>query len=76
MLPGDGSETRNEYTMRICGTDPDLYQLSNYLYDDYDVDGDHHLDKHDYEAFHLKMDSNGKPFTRIFTQNCVLGKLG
>ncbi|XP_052222728.1 uncharacterized protein LOC127838780 isoform X1 [Dreissena polymorpha] len=55
---GDGRETRNEYTMYICGTDPDLYQLSHYLYDDYDVDGDHHLDKHDYEAFHLKMDSN------------------
>lgn len=57
-LLGDGRESRREYTSFVCDTNPALYQLSHYLYDDYDVNGDHHLEKGDYEAFFAKMDAN------------------
>merc|ERR1712179_540958 len=56
---GDGRESRHEYTSFICDTNPELYQLSHYLYDDYDFNGDHQLEKADYDAFHAAMDSDG-----------------
>ncbi|KAL4219593.1 ATP-dependent DNA helicase Q4 [Mactra antiquata] len=56
---GDGRESRNEYTTMLCEANPALYQLSHYLYDEYDVNGDHHLEKLDYEGFHAKMDADG-----------------
>ncbi|XP_052790949.1 uncharacterized protein LOC128224899 [Mya arenaria] len=55
---GDGKESRHEYTAFICAADPALYQISHYLYDAYDVNGDHKLDLVDYEGFHNNMDSN------------------
>ncbi|XP_060606601.1 uncharacterized protein LOC132758912 [Ruditapes philippinarum] len=56
---GDGRESRHEYTMMICSADPDLYQISHYLYDDYDVNNDHHLEQTDYEGWHKKIDDSG-----------------
>ncbi|XP_045208931.1 uncharacterized protein LOC123560836 [Mercenaria mercenaria] len=56
---GDGRESRHEYTTMICTADPDLFQLSHYLFDDYDVNGDHHLEQSDFEAWHAKIDATG-----------------
>ncbi|XP_045165671.1 uncharacterized protein LOC123529410 [Mercenaria mercenaria] len=56
---GDGRESRHEYTEFICMTSPSLYQLSHYLFDEYDMDGDHHLVKADYDHLFDKMDSDG-----------------
>ncbi|XP_052790898.1 uncharacterized protein LOC128224857 [Mya arenaria] len=55
---GDGKESRHEYTTLICASNPALYQISHYLYDEYDVDGNHQLSLVDYEGFHAKMDTN------------------
>ncbi|XP_045208941.1 uncharacterized protein LOC123560848 [Mercenaria mercenaria] len=55
----DGRESRQEYTTMLCESDPDLFQLSHYLFDDYDVDHDHHLEQHDFEAWHAKIDGGG-----------------
>merc|ERR1711860_29320 len=55
---GDGRESRREYTLFICDSNPALYQISHWLYDYYDVNGDHHLDQGDYDAFHAVMDVN------------------
>ena len=57
---GDGRESRQEYTSYICDHNPALYQLSHYLYDEYDVNGDHHLELVDYEGFHALMDVDSK----------------
>ena len=57
---GDGRESRREYTSFVCDTSPALYQLSHYLYDEYDVNADHHLEKADYEGFFAKMDEDSK----------------
>ena len=59
-LIGDGRESRHEYTEFICATSPDLYQLSHYLYDEYDSNGDHHLEKVDYDVLFDKMDIDSK----------------
>jgi hypothetical protein len=59
FFSGDGRESRHEYTMMICTADPDLYQISHYLYDDYDVNNDHHLEQTDYEGWHKKIDDSG-----------------
>lgn len=56
---GDGVESRHEYTEFVCTTSPALYQLSHYLFDEYDMDGDHHLRKEDYDNLHRTMDTNG-----------------
>ncbi|KAL4226436.1 ATP-dependent DNA helicase Q4 [Mactra antiquata] len=53
---GNGVETRREYTEFICATSPSLYQLSHYLFDEYDMNGDHHLRKEDYDALFDTMD--------------------
>ncbi|XP_045166151.2 uncharacterized protein LOC123529714 [Mercenaria mercenaria] len=55
---GDGKESRHEYTEFICATSPSLYQLSHYLFDEYDMDGDHHLVKTDYDNLFDTMDSD------------------
>ncbi|KAH3791480.1 uncharacterized protein LOC127840110 [Dreissena polymorpha] len=54
----DGRLTRSEYTTYICKSDPVQYELSHYLFDEYDVDGDHFLDYHDYDNFYNKMDTS------------------
>ncbi|XP_060607608.1 uncharacterized protein LOC132759778 [Ruditapes philippinarum] len=56
----DGHISRHEYTSFICFLQPALYQLSHYLYDQYDLSpNDHQLQITDFEAFHAKLDSNG-----------------
>lgn len=56
----DGHISRHEYTSFICFLQPALYQLSHYLYDQYDLSPtDHQLQITDFEAFHAKLDSNG-----------------
>ena len=57
-LLGDGVESRHEYTEFVCATSPALYQLSHYLFDEYDMNGDHHLRKEDYDTLHVTMDSD------------------
>ena len=64
VFSGDGRESRREYTQMICDSNPAIYQLSHYLYDDFDVNGDHHLDIEDYEGFFANMDEDG---TRVFS---------
>ncbi|XP_045166883.2 uncharacterized protein LOC123530204 [Mercenaria mercenaria] len=54
----DGYETRYEYTEYICGTSPALYQLSHYLFDEYDFNGDHILEEYDYEVLYDQMDKD------------------
>lgn len=55
---GDGKESRHEYTEFVCATSPHLYQLSHYLFDEYDMDGDHHLVKADYDSLFDTMDTD------------------
>ncbi|XP_052782057.1 visinin-like protein 1 [Mya arenaria] len=58
-MNGDGTESRHEYTEYICAVSPSLYQLSHWLFDEYDFDGDHHLVKTDYDQLCAAMDTNG-----------------
>ena len=60
----DGRVTRHEYTVHITETNPELHDFAHVLYDDYDLDGDHHLDKHDYDAYYAKVNANGKFITK------------
>ncbi|KAH3820722.1 uncharacterized protein LOC127880534 [Dreissena polymorpha] len=55
---GDGIESRHEYTEYICAVSPSLYQLSHWLFDDYDFNHDHHLTKQDYDSLFAVMDAN------------------
>merc|ERR1712179_24995 len=54
----NGMVSRHEYTEYICHAEPILYNLARYLYDDYDMDGDHHLRKTDYDAFFHRLDKD------------------
>jgi len=56
---GNGRESRHEYTEFVCATTPTLYNLAHYLFDEYDSDGDHSLDIHDYDALYVKMNPDG-----------------
>lgn len=60
LILGDGKESRHEYTEFVCATSPQLYQLSHYLFDEYDMDGDHHLVKADYDNLFDTMDTDSK----------------
>lgn len=60
FITGDGTETRHEYTEFVCATSPALYQLSHYLFDEYDMNGDHHLRKEDYDNLHATMDTDSR----------------
>ncbi|KAH9500032.1 hypothetical protein Btru_076212 [Bulinus truncatus] len=57
---GDGRISRHEYITYVEGhtTDQALINISHSLYDVYDVDGDHHLDKHDLDNFYSLLDGN------------------
>merc|ERR1712179_805921 len=44
-----------EYTKFVCATTPTLYNLAHYLFDEYDANGDHMLEKADYDALFMKM---------------------
>ncbi|XP_059151935.1 calcium-binding protein 1-like [Physella acuta] len=55
----DGRVTRHEYTLYIDTHNPELHKISHQLYDIYDVDGDHHLDMHDYDNFYTLMEGDG-----------------
>lgn len=57
---GDGRVSRHEYTEYVTLSTPSLHEFSHALYDDYDVSGDHHLDKHDYDMYYAKLDADGK----------------
>ncbi|KAL3871813.1 hypothetical protein ACJMK2_039785 [Sinanodonta woodiana] len=52
----DGRVTRHEYTSYVNLHTPTLHDLSHALYDDYDVDSDHHLDEHDFDNLFSMMD--------------------
>jgi len=56
----DGQITRHEYTEFICAVSPNLYQLSHWLFDEYDVNKDHHLRREDYDALFAALDANGE----------------
>ena len=60
LYQGNGVTSRHEYTEYICATTPRLYNLSHYTYDVYDINGDHHLQKSDYDGLHAKIDTDGK----------------
>ena len=62
MFLGDGRVSRHEYTVHITATNPELHDFAHVLYDDYDMNNDHHLDKPDYDAYFAKLDSNGNFF--------------
>ncbi|VDI36766.1 Hypothetical predicted protein, partial [Mytilus galloprovincialis] len=55
---GSGTVSRHEYTVHITATNPELHDFAHVLYDDYDLDGDHHLEKHDYDAYFAKLDAD------------------
>ncbi|KAK3756839.1 hypothetical protein RRG08_048885 [Elysia crispata] len=55
---GDGRVTRHEYTSYVDLHTPTLHDLSHALYDIYDSDNDHHLDKHDYDMLFSIMDAD------------------
>merc|ERR1711915_453217 len=55
----DGRVSRHEYTSFTDQHTPSLHALSHALYDIYDVDNDHHLDKHDFENFFQLIDADG-----------------
>ena len=57
---GNGKESRHEYTEYVCSANPKLYLLAHYLYDEYDMDNDHTLERHDYDNFFDAMDTDGK----------------
>ncbi|KAI8783363.1 serine/threonine-protein kinase fhkB [Biomphalaria glabrata] len=56
----DGRISRHEFvTFTTSHTDDQLLiNIANSLYDRYDVDGDHHLDKHDFDNFYTLLDGN------------------
>ncbi|XP_052214448.1 uncharacterized protein LOC127833306 isoform X1 [Dreissena polymorpha] len=55
----DGAVTRHEYTAYVCFLSPTLYQISHYMYDEYDIaPADHHLKQADYSAFYHKLDAD------------------
>jgi len=55
---GDGRVSRQEYTSYTDLHSPTLHDLSHALYDIYDVDGDHHLDKHDFDNLYALIDGD------------------
>merc|ERR1711874_763840 len=55
---GDGRVSRHEYTGYVDLHSPNLHDLSHALYDIYDVDGDHHLDKHDFDNLYALIDGD------------------
>lgn len=71
LFSGDGTETRHEYTEFVCATSPSLYQLSHYLFDEYDMNGDHHLRKDDYDNLFLTMDTDSKLPAVVFGETTV-----
>merc|ERR1712179_389092 len=58
-INGNGKVSRHEYTEYICRTEPEIYDLSHYLYDMYDFNHDHVIDIPDYDIYFAKMDTNG-----------------
>ena len=56
MTSGDGRVTRAEFLAHVRQTEPELEQWYNMLYDTFDMDGDHHLDLHDFVNLYLNMD--------------------
>ncbi|KAH9500031.1 hypothetical protein Btru_076210 [Bulinus truncatus] len=56
----DGRISRHEFVTYTTGHTDDqlLIDIANSLYDIYDVDGDHHLDKHDLDNFYSLLDGN------------------
>ena len=63
----DGRVTRHEYTTYITDATPSLQDFAHILFDDYDMNKDHHLDKLDYNAYYAKVDANGM----ILYSQCV-----
>ncbi|XP_059145924.1 uncharacterized protein LOC131933138 [Physella acuta] len=55
----DGRITRHEYTTYVASHTPELLDVAHSIYDVYDVDGDHHLDQHDFDNFYGLMDGDG-----------------
>ncbi|XP_052782413.1 uncharacterized protein LOC128218763 [Mya arenaria] len=54
----DGKITRHEYTSFVCFLTPTMYQLSHYLFDEFDSDSNHHLDTGDFGNFYHLLDSD------------------
>nr|KAG5707307.1 hypothetical protein BaRGS_000081 [Batillaria attramentaria] len=55
----DGRVSRHEYSNYLQAHEPELVTLGHFLYDEYDADGDHHLEQHDFDIFYQKMDLDG-----------------
>ncbi|KAK3087283.1 hypothetical protein FSP39_004096 [Pinctada imbricata] len=62
---GDGRISRHEYTIHLTQEAPSLHDFAHALYDDYDMNGDHHLDHSDFDMYFAKIDSDGKQIILI-----------
>ncbi|XP_021361465.1 calmodulin-like protein 5 [Mizuhopecten yessoensis] len=57
---GDGRVSRAEYMDFVDRYTPDLHALGQELYNDYDINKDHHIDITDFEAYFTILDTSGK----------------
>ena len=55
-----GEVSRHEFTEFVCAEVPDLYNMGHYLFDEFDFNGDHHLQTLDYRLMLNKTDTNRK----------------
>ncbi|XP_069121385.1 uncharacterized protein [Argopecten irradians] len=58
----DGTITRHEYVTAATKDAPDLFEFSHGLFDNFDANGDHHLDLQDTTALYNRMDTDGDGF--------------
>merc|ERR1712179_317789 len=56
---GNGEMSRHEYTESVCALAPEYYGVSHFIYDQIDVNNDHHVDAKDYDIFFPALDTNG-----------------
>ncbi|XP_033762861.1 polcalcin Cup a 4-like isoform X2 [Pecten maximus] len=56
---GDGRVSRVEYMDFVDRYTPHLHALGQELYNDYDINKDHHIDLNDFEAYFTKLDTSG-----------------
>lgn len=59
MFSGDGVVTRTEYTTFTAHLNPEMFDLTHALYDDFDADKDDVLTLFDFNALFKLMDTNG-----------------
>ncbi|KAI8783362.1 hypothetical protein BgiMline_023541 [Biomphalaria glabrata] len=62
----NGRVSRTEYMNYVMLHEPQLNLLHDSLFDLYDVDNDHILDKHDYDNFYALMDGDGNGLVSHF----------